>query len=129
MLQGHRYLEPPILGVQSFARQASTSRLPETTPLPVYRVVPQERGPTTHSPSSMRGLGRRVVEAEQRMCLLRAIEDRGPPSRWPEDMSGSETPTVKYIIYNRNRTVWNSRRPANTFYPKTSPRQFPSQVY
>jgi hypothetical protein len=62
----------------------------------------------------MRGLGRRVVEAEQRMCLPRTIEDRGPPSWWTENMCGSETPTVKYIIYNINRTVWNSCRPAKT---------------
>ncbi len=64
-------------------------------------------------------------------------------------MCGSETPTVKYIIYNINRTVWNSRRPVktsrqscpgvplplplppqkktSTFYPKTSPLNFHHQ--
>jgi len=60
---------------------------------------------------------------------------------------GSETPTAKYIIYNINRAVWNSRRPAktsrqscpgvpltrppqkktSTFYPKTSPLNFHHQ--
>ncbi len=37
----NRYLDPPIPGVQPFAHQASTSRLPEPTPLTVYRTVPQ----------------------------------------------------------------------------------------
>jgi hypothetical protein len=58
--------------------------------------------------------------------------------------ASAKTPTAKHIIYNINRTVWNSRRPAktsrqscpgvplplplppqkktSTFYPKTSPR-------
>ncbi len=41
MIQGHRYLEPPILYVQSFTGQTSTFRLPEPTPLTVYRAVTQ----------------------------------------------------------------------------------------
>jgi hypothetical protein len=51
-----------------------------------------ERGGATPSPSSMCGLGRRTVEVEQQTCLPRAIEDRGPPSRWPEDMLQRKKP-------------------------------------
>jgi hypothetical protein len=52
ILQGHRYLEPPILGVQPFARQASTSRLPETCSRDLQFLVPSPAPPrkisTTH---------------------------------------------------------------------------------
>ena len=58
-----------------------------------------ERGATTPSPSSMRGLGRRAVEVEQQTCLPRAIEDRGPPSRWPEDMLQRNFHCPTYNIY------------------------------
>ncbi len=44
----------------------------------------------------MRGLGRRVVEAEQQTCLPREIEDRGPPSRCPEDM-------LQRVVYHQKR--------------------------
>ena len=49
MLQDHRYLDPPILGVLAFAHQESTSRLPEPTPLTVYRAVPQVPPPLCSS--------------------------------------------------------------------------------
>ena len=61
-----------------------------------------DRGATTPSLFSMRGLGRRAVEVEQQPCLPRAIEDRGPPSRCPFACC-SETSTAQYIIYNINR--------------------------
>ncbi len=50
ILQDHRYLESPILGVHPFARQSSTYRLPEPTPLTVYRTVPQVPPPLCSSP-------------------------------------------------------------------------------
>ena len=106
-----------------------------------------DRGATTPSLFSMRGLGRRAVEVEQQPCLPRAIEDRGPPSRCPFACC-SETSTAQYIIYNINRLFgtrivlrnivssslhyapWSSSSPPpppqrrkSTTSPKTSPHQ------
>jgi hypothetical protein len=57
-----------------------------------------ERGATTPSPSSMRGLGRRTIEVEQETCLPRAIEDRGPLHDGLKTCY-SETSTTQHIIY------------------------------
>jgi hypothetical protein len=85
MLQGHRYLESPILGVQPFKCQASTSRLSEPTPLTVYRTVSQVPPP---------------------ICR---IED---PPRDGLKADCSETPTVQHIIYNKMGLFESVRRPA-----------------
>jgi hypothetical protein len=50
MFQVHRYLDPPILGVQRrLLGKGSTSRLPEPTPLIVYRTVSQVPPPLCSS--------------------------------------------------------------------------------
>jgi hypothetical protein len=103
----------------------------------------------------MRGLGRRAVEVEQQTCLPRAIEDRGPPSRWPEDMLQRNFHCPTYNIYihpglfgtrivlrnivssSLHYAPWSSSSPPpppqrrkSTTSPKTSPHQScPSPVH
>ena len=72
-----------------------------------------EQGAAAPSPSSMCGLGRRVVESGTAHVSVQVIEDRGHRSRLSVTCC-SETSTEQYIIYNINRTVWNSCRPAKT---------------
>ncbi len=121
---------PRSSAYRPFVRQASTSRLPEPTPLTSVPQVPPplcsdmwwphvhkhhthcsvesvtERGATDPSPSSIRGLGRRVVEAWTAHVLPRTIEDRGPPSWWSEDMLQRNP---HYSTYNIHPGLFGTR--------------------
>jgi hypothetical protein len=91
-----------------------------------------------------------LLKSEERTCLSRTIEDRGPPSRWPEDMLQRNFHCAIYNI-KQNGTVWKrasfSDRPywpcpdfffsppdpprsKSTTHPKISPHQTsPSPVH
>ena len=72
-----------------------------------------ERGDTSPSLSQCVTQVDGLSKLEQHTCTVQGLEDRGHPSRWSEVMC-SETSTAQHIIYNINRAVWNSRRPAKT---------------